>query len=71
MNIRWAREVAEAMRPFTTGSDYVNHIGLETEEGMERIKAAFGANYDRLVVLKNKQDPTNLFRHSQNIRPTV
>jgi FAD/FMN-containing dehydrogenase len=70
-NIRWAREVAEAMLPFTTGSDYVNHIGLETEEGSERIKAAFGANYDRLVVLKNKYDPTNLFRDNQNIKPTV
>jgi FAD/FMN-containing dehydrogenase len=70
-NIRWAREVAEAMRPFTTGSDYVNHIGLEAEEGNDRIKAAFGANYDRLVTLKNRYDPTNLFRHNQNIRPTV
>jgi FAD/FMN-containing dehydrogenase len=71
INIRWARDVAEAMRPFTTGSDYVNHIGLEAEEGTDRIKAAFGANYDRLVALKNKYDPTNLFRHNQNIRPTV
>jgi FAD/FMN-containing dehydrogenase len=70
-NIRWAREVAEAMRPFTTGSDYVNHIGLEAEEGTDRIKAAFGANYDRLVALKNLYDPTNLFRHNQNIKPTV
>jgi len=70
-NIRWAREVAEAMRPFTTGSDYVNHIGLEAEEGIDRIKAAFGANYDRLVALKNRYDPTNLFRHNQNIKATV
>jgi FAD/FMN-containing dehydrogenase len=70
-NIRWAREMAEAMRPFTTGSDYVNHIGLEAEEGSDRIKAAFGANYNRLVALKNSYDPTNLFRHNQNIRPTV
>jgi FAD/FMN-containing dehydrogenase len=70
-NIRWAREVAEAMRPFTTGSDYVNHIGLEAEEGADRIKAAFGANYERLVALKNRYDPTNLFRHNQNIKPTV
>jgi hypothetical protein len=29
------------MRPFTTGSDYVNQIGLETDEGSERIKAAY------------------------------
>jgi FAD binding domain/Berberine and berberine like len=68
-NIRWAREVAEAMRPFTSGSDYVNHIGLEAEEGTDRIRAAFGANYDRLVALKNRYDPTNLFRHNQNIQP--
>jgi hypothetical protein len=68
-NIRWAREVAEAMRPFTSGSDYVNHIGLEAEEGTDRIRAAFGANYDRLVALKNRYDPTNLFRHNQNIKP--
>jgi hypothetical protein len=58
-------------RPFTTGSDYVNQIGLETDEGSERIKAAYGANYERLVAVKNKYDPTNLFRHNQNIRPTV
>ena len=71
VNIQWARELSEVMRPFTTGSDYVNQIGLETEEGSERIKAAFGVNYDRLVTLKNKYDPTNLFRHNQNIKPTV
>jgi FAD/FMN-containing dehydrogenase len=70
-NVRWTRELAEVMRPFTTGSDYVNQIGLETEEGSERIKAAYGANYERLVAVKNKYDPTNLFRHNQNIRPTV
>jgi FAD/FMN-containing dehydrogenase len=70
-NIAWTRQVAEAMRPFTSGSDYVNHIGLETEEGADRIKAAFGANYDRLVSLKNRYDPTNLFRHNQNIKPTA
>ena len=59
------------MSPFATGNDYVNQLGLETEEGSERIKAAFGVNYERLVALKNKYDPTNLFRHNQNIRPTA
>ena len=52
------------MRPFTTGSDYVNQIGLETDEGSERIKAAFEVNYDRLVALKNKYDPTKVFRRN-------
>jgi len=64
VNIHWARQLSEVMRPFITGSDYVNQIGLETEEGSERIRAACGANYDRLVELKNKYDPTNLFRHN-------
>jgi len=71
LNIQWTRELAEVMRPFTTGSDYVNQIGLESEEGTERIRAAYGMNYDRLVALKNKYDPSNLFRHNQNIKPTV
>jgi len=68
---QWARKLSEVMRPFTTGSDYVNQIGLETDEGSERIKAAYGANYERLVAVKDESDPTNLFRHNQNIRPTV
>jgi hypothetical protein len=71
VNARWTRELAEVTRPFTTGSDYVNQIGLETDEGSERIKAAYGANYERLVAVKNKYDPTSLFRHNQNIKPTV
>jgi berberine-like enzyme len=70
MNTRWTRALSEVMRPFTTGSDYVNQIGLETDEGSERIKAAFEVNYDRLVALKNKYDPTKVFPRNQNIRPT-
>jgi hypothetical protein len=52
------------MRSFTTGSEYVNQIGLETAERSECIKAAYGGDYERLVALKNKYDPTNLFRHN-------
>ena len=69
-NVRWTRELAEVMRPSTTGSDYINQIGLETDEGYERIKAAYRLNYERLLAVKNKEDPTNLFRHNQNIKPT-
>jgi FAD/FMN-containing dehydrogenase len=42
-------------------------IGLEADEGSERIRAAYGANYERLAALKHKYDPTNLFHHNQNI----
>jgi FAD/FMN-containing dehydrogenase len=71
VNIRWAREVAAAMAPFTTGRGYVNHLGPEAVEGTGPIRAAYGPNYERLVALKNTYDPTNLFRLNPNIQPTV
>jgi hypothetical protein len=71
VNAKWTRQLAEAMQPFTTGRAYINQMGTEAEEGTDRIKAAYGPNYDRLVALKNKYDPTNLFCHNQNIKPTV
>jgi FAD/FMN-containing dehydrogenase len=70
-NIRWTRELAEAMQPFSSGGAYITQMGVEVEEGAERIKAAYGPNYDRLVAVKNKYDPTNLFRHNQNVKPTA
>lgn len=71
VNICWARELWEVMRPFTIGGDYINQMGLEAEEGADRIRAAYGPNYQRLVALKNRYDPTNLFRCNQNIKPTA
>jgi FAD/FMN-containing dehydrogenase len=65
--VAWAREFADATTPLATGGVYVNFIS----EGEERVRAAYGANYDRLVELKNRYDPTNLFRLNQNIKPTV
>ena len=68
--IGWAREFWEAMQPCSTGGVYVNYLGPEADEGAERVKAAYGPEkYQRLVALKNKYDPTNLFRLNQNIRP--
>ena len=70
INKQWARELSDQMKPFTHGH-YVNQVGLESEEGADRIKAAYGDNWDRLVALKTKYDPMNLFRHNQNIRPAT
>jgi FAD/FMN-containing dehydrogenase len=67
-HIRWTREFWNAVEPFSTGEVYVNH--LDAEEGA-RIRGAYSRNYERLVALKNKYDPTNLFRLNQNIKPTV
>ncbi|HJY83908.1 MAG TPA: FAD-binding oxidoreductase [Candidatus Binatia bacterium] len=70
--IQWAREFWKAMQPFSTGGVYVNYLGREADEGSERVKAAYGPEkYQRLVALKNKYDPTNLFRLNQNIKPTA
>jgi FAD/FMN-containing dehydrogenase len=65
-NIGWVREAWAAIRPFSTGAVYVNNLG---NEGQERVKAAYGPNYQRLVELKSKYDPTNMFCLNQNIRP--
>ena len=67
-HIQWTREFWTAVEPFATGEVYVNH--LDAEEAT-RIRAAYSDNYERLVALKNKYDPTNLFRLNQNIKPTV
>ena len=71
LHIKWTRDIWAALEPYSTGGVYVNDIGRESEEGAEQIRSAFGAGYQRLVELKNKYDPTNLFRHNQNIRPTL
>ena len=60
---------------------YSRLIGVGENSALQALKAilgevfrptaAYGANYERLVGLTNKYDPTNLFRHNQNIKPTV
>lgn len=66
---QWADETWRKMQPFLSEGVYVNN--LSSNEGEERVKAAYGDNYERLVALKNKYDPKNMFRFKQNIRPTV
>lgn len=63
----WAKEYWEAVHPYSAGGAYVN---MMMDEGQDRVKAAYRDNYDRLVVVKNTYDPTNLFRVNQNIQPT-
>ena len=64
-HITWVRTFWEVMRPFATGGVYADNLG---EEGEERVRAAYGANYARLAALRAKYDPDNLFRLNQNIR---
>jgi FAD/FMN-containing dehydrogenase len=67
-NIAWTRDFFNAMRPFAAQGAYVNYLG--GDEGVEGLKAAYGAKLARLAALKTKYDPANLFRMNQNIAPT-
>jgi FAD/FMN-containing dehydrogenase len=67
-NIEFTRTLATAMKPWTAGNAYLNFIG---EEGPGRVEAAFGPEkFARLQAIKDVWDPTNVFRHNQNIPPT-
>jgi FAD/FMN-containing dehydrogenase len=70
-NLAWVREVWASLRPFIGDGVYVNYLSEQRHEGENRVKAAYGANYDRLSALKRNYDPTNLFRHNQNISPAA
>jgi FAD/FMN-containing dehydrogenase len=65
-NIAWARRCVDDLRPFSEGGVYLNFPGF-MEEREEMLRGAFGANYDRLVEVKTRYDPANVFRVNQNI----
>ncbi len=67
-NIEWTRDAFARMAPHVERGVYVNNLG---EEGADRVQAAFGPNYERLVAIKAKYDPTNLFRSTHNITPRL
>jgi len=69
-NVAWARATSEAARPFTNGRVYVNYIGAG--EAPDRVRAAFSKEkFARLVDVKRKYDPKNVFRMNQNIPPNA
>jgi hypothetical protein len=62
----WAKDYWEAVHPYSLGGAYVNFM---MDEGIDRVKATYRDNYDRLVEMKRKYDPDNFFHINQNIRP--
>ena len=63
----WVRKSWEAMQPHTTGDPYLNFLG---DEGSDGVRAAYGPEpFERLVDLKTRYDPDNVFRLNQNISP--
>jgi FAD/FMN-containing dehydrogenase len=64
--IEWARRFFDATAPFASGSAYVNFMA---DDESARVEKVYGANYRRLVKIKRRYDPDNLFRMNQNIKP--
>lgn len=66
--ISWTKDYYDALHPYSAGGAYVNFL---MEEGEDRVKATYKNNYGRLVAVKNRYDPNNLFRVNQNIKPRM
>ena len=64
--IAWAREFFKASAPYASAGAYVNFM---TEEEGDRVEAAYGSNFNRLVQIKKQYDPENVFHLNQNIKP--
>jgi FAD/FMN-containing dehydrogenase len=65
-HIEWVRRSSEAMKPYATGGVYLNFISDD-----DKVRAGFSPEkWDRLVALKDRYDPTNMFRFNQNIPPS-
>ena len=65
-NIAWTRETHAALAPHLSEGRWLNYLGDDQDDA---VRAAYGPNYDRLVELKRRYDPENVFRHNHNIVP--
>jgi FAD/FMN-containing dehydrogenase len=63
----WSRDLWQRLEPLLSGAAYMNH--LAADDGLERVRASFGANFERLTAIKTRYDPDNLFHLNPNIRP--
>jgi FAD/FMN-containing dehydrogenase len=64
---QWVRDGWKRVRPFSLGRTYVNFQSADEDDA--RVRATYGANYERLVEIKRRYDPGNLFRANRNIDP--
>jgi hypothetical protein len=68
-HVAWAQELGAAMEPHTVPGVYLN---FTSDHGEERVRSSYGPEkYERLVALKDRYDPGNMFHLNQNIRPSV
>jgi FAD/FMN-containing dehydrogenase len=62
----WARQTFDALAPYMADRSYTNYLSADDHD---RVRQAFGPNYERLVKAKQCYDPHNLFQGNQNIDP--
>ena len=65
---RWAQQYWQELHDSSAGGGYVNM--MMEDDGRERVRAAYRGNYDRLVQIKRRYDPTNLFHINHNVSPS-
>ncbi len=63
--VAWTRAAGNRLREFSTGAAYVNF--QTAEDGLERLRATYGPNWERLLEVKQRYDPGNLFRVNRNV----
>jgi hypothetical protein len=68
VHVAWAKGLSDDLKPHSTEGVYLNYI---SDVGEERVRSTYGpVKYDRLVALKDRYDPDNMFHLNQNIRPS-
>ncbi len=68
-NVAWTRATFDLFKPYLAGRRWLNYFS--DDDLVDAVRAAYGPNYDRLVEVKRRYDPTNFFRLNQNIEPTA
>ena len=66
--VRWVRDYYDALAPHSERGAYINFV---PGDDADHVQTNYGRNYDRLRRIKAKFDPSNVFRHNQNVAPVA
>jgi len=66
---QWARDLHAAVEPYAMKGDFLNFNALDGTDRQQRIRAGYGQNWDRLVEVKRRYDPDNVFHRNNTITP--
>jgi FAD/FMN-containing dehydrogenase len=68
-NVAWTRATFDLLKPYFAGRRWLNYFS--DDDGADAVRAAYGPNYDRLVEVKRRHDPQNVFHLNHNIDPAA